>query len=169
MTACYRIPYRVPRRYRRRPRSYGPAAAASVALVAAAAVVTGHQGHHHHPALPLAVSGPWPRAFLAAAALPATRCNLAAVNGWMAAEGANPAWHNALDTTQREPGSYSVNSVGVQAYPDTATGLRATVTTLNNGYYGAILAALRSGDDAQAVADAVAESPWGTLPYRASC
>ena len=33
---------------------------------------------------------------------------------------------------------------------------------MRNGYYGGILDALSRGNDAQAVADAVAASPWGT-------
>ncbi len=172
MTAYYRIPYRVPRRYRRRPgRSLTPGqlAGATAVAVVAAALVAGHHGHPTRTAPVPVTAGPWPAALLAAAGLPQTPCNLAAVGAWITAEGSNPAWNNRLDTTQREPGSWPVNSVGVQAYPDRATGLRATVTTLNNGYYGPILAALRSGDDAQAVADAVARSPWGTLPFGASC
>jgi hypothetical protein len=52
--------------------------------------------------------------------------------------------------------------VGVKAYTSWAQGLRATVITLGNGLYGGILAALRSGNDANAVAGAVAASPWGT-------
>lgn len=184
MTAYYRAPvrriaYRVPRRYRRStidPRAIAGAGAAIVAVVAAAGGITGHHGHHH-PARPghavttgpVVLAGSWGRSLLASAHLPHTRCNLAAVGGWIRAEGSDPSWHNLLDTTEREPGSWSVNSVGVQAYPDEATGLRATVTTLNNGYYGPILAALRAGDDAQAVASAVANSPWGTKPFGASC
>jgi len=59
-----------------------------------------------------------------------------------------------------------MNSVGVKAYSSWAVGLRATVITLHNGYYDEILAALRRGDDAQAAADAVAASPWGTGSFR---
>jgi hypothetical protein len=40
--------------------------------------------------------------------------------------------------------------------------LDATVKTLENGNYGHILAALRNGSDASAVAQAVVNSPWGT-------
>jgi hypothetical protein len=63
------------------------------------------------------------------------------------------------------PGSTSMNSVGVKAYASWAQGFEATLKTLHNGYYGGILAALRRGDDAQDVADAVASSPWGTNSF----
>jgi hypothetical protein len=74
----------------------------------------------------------------------------------------NTAYFNPLNTTQGMPGATSMNSVGVKAYSSWAVGLRATVITLHNGFYDGILAALRRGEDAQAVADAVAASPWGT-------
>ena len=60
------------------------------------------------------------------------------------------------------PGATVFNSVGVKAYTSWKQGLQATVITLRNGYYEAILAALRRGDDASAVAAAVGASPWGT-------
>jgi len=111
----------------------------------------------------------WARSLLAAGGWPATGCNTGAVVAWERAEGSTPAWHNLLDTTLREPGSHPVNSVGVQAYPSVQAGLAATVATLRGGPYGPILAALAAGDNAQAVADAVAASPWGTEPFTASC
>ena len=114
----------------------------------------------------------WAAALLTAAGWPRTSCNLGAITAWEGAEGGN--WANAarfspLDTTQREPGSWAMNGAGVQAYTSWAEGFRATLTTLANGSYGAILAALAAGDSAQAVADAVAASPWGTAPFRAGC
>src|SRR4051794_31933346 len=54
-----------------------------------------------------------------------------------------------------------MNSVGVKAYTSWDQGFTATVDTLNNGRYGGILDALRSGS-AMDVANAVAASPWGT-------
>ncbi len=114
----------------------------------------------------------WARALLSAAGWPETSCNLAAVTAWEGAEGgnwANAARFNPLDTTQPEPGSYPMNSAGVQAYSSWQSGFAATLTTLGNGRYGAILSALSAGNSAQAVADAVAASPWGTAPLTASC
>ena len=114
----------------------------------------------------------WADALLSAGGWPRTSCNLAAVAAWENAEGGQ--WHNAatfnpLDTTQPEPGSAPMNSVGVQAYPSWQAGFTATLATLGNGNYGPILSALRSGASAQAVADAVASSPWGTSPFQATC
>lgn len=117
----------------------------------------------------------WARALLAAGGWPQTRCNTGAVVAWERAEGSNPAWHNLLDTTLREPGSRPVNSVGVQAYLTVQQGLAATIATLRGPPYGPIRAALAASTDAQgaseaqAVADAVAASPWGTEPFTASC
>lgn len=74
---------------------------------------------------------------------------LNAVVAWIAFE---HGWHwtgagnNPLNTTQDMPGSTAINAVGVKAYPDEGTGLTATLDTLNNGRYGAIIDALRAGD-----------------------
>jgi hypothetical protein len=114
----------------------------------------------------------WAGALLTAGGWPQTSCNLAAVTAWENAEGGNwqnSAAFNPLDTTQPEPGSWGINSVNVQAYPSWQAGFTATLTTLGNGNYGPILAALRSGGSAQAVADAVAASPWGTSGFQVSC
>jgi hypothetical protein len=114
----------------------------------------------------------WAQDFLAAIGMPQTACNEAAVGAWEAAEGGgvtNDAAYNPLDTTQPEPGDWSINSVGVKAYPSYAEGLQANVTAITNGLYGGVLAALRTGDNAQAVADAVASSPWGTGSFGVAC
>ena len=97
--------------------------------------------------------------------MPQTTDNMAAIIAWEMAEGGhwyNSAHYNPLNTTWRMPGATSMNSVGVKAYLSWAQGLAATVNTFHNGLYEGILAALRAGNDAQAVADAVAASPWGT-------
>ncbi len=107
----------------------------------------------------------WAKALLRALGMPRTTANLAAIIAWEMAEGGhwyNSATYNPLNTTWRMPGATSMNSVGVKTYLSWAQGLAATVNTFNNGLYGGILAALRAGNDAQAVADAVAASPWGT-------
>jgi len=114
----------------------------------------------------------WASAFLGVIGEPQTACNLGAVEAWESAEGGawdNSAAANPLDTTEREPGSWSINSVGVQAYPSWAEGLQANAAAITNGLYGGILSALSAGDSAQAVADAVASSPWGTAPFSANC
>jgi hypothetical protein len=114
----------------------------------------------------------WAAALLSAGGWPQTTCNLGAITAWETAEGGN--WENSaaanpLDTTQPEPGSWSINSAAVQAYPSWAEGFRATLTTLDYGAYGGIRSALTAGGSAQAVADAIAASPWGTGPFTATC
>ena len=107
----------------------------------------------------------WAKALLLALRMPTTTQNMAAIIAWEMAEGGhwyNSAHYNPLNTTWRMPGATSMNSVGVKAYVSWAQGLAATLNTLHNGLYERILAALRAGNDAQAVADAVAASPWGT-------
>jgi peptidoglycan hydrolase CwlO-like protein len=110
----------------------------------------------------------WAKALLEKLSMPVTSQNVAAVTAWELAEGGhwhNSAHYNPLNTTQPMPGATSMNSVGVKAYSSWAQGFAATIITLHNGYYGGILAALRNGDDAQAVATAVGASPWGTNSF----
>lgn len=110
----------------------------------------------------------WAPAFLRDARLPVTPSNVRAVVAWEMAEGGNwfnGARFNPLDTTMPEPGATDMNWVGVKAYTSWTQGFVATVATLYNGNYPGIIAALRAGKSAQAVADAVAVSPWGTLPF----
>jgi peptidoglycan hydrolase CwlO-like protein len=107
----------------------------------------------------------WAQAFLKSLGVPLTADNVVAIVAWEMAEGGhwyNTAHYNPLNTTQSMPGATVFNSVGVKAYTSWAQGLKASVITIRNGYYGSILDALRRGNDAQAVADAVAASPWGT-------
>jgi len=114
----------------------------------------------------------WAAALLSAGGWPQTSCNLGAITAWEAAEGGNwenSAAYNPLDTTMPEPDSWSMNSVNVQAYTSWQEGFQATLTTLGNGDYGGILSALSAGNSAQAVADAVAASPWGTGSFNATC
>ena len=107
----------------------------------------------------------WAQAFLKSLGVPMTADNVAAIVAWEMAEGGhwyNTAYYNPLNTTQSMPGATVFNSVGVKAYTSWVQGLKASVITIHNGLYGGILDALRRGNDAQAVAGAVAASPWGT-------
>jgi len=107
----------------------------------------------------------WALALLSSLGDQATPENVRAVTAWERAEGGhwlNAAAHNPLNTTQPAPGSWAINGVGVQGYPTWNEGLGATVTTLDNGRYGNVLAALRAGSCAPCVAAAVGASPWGT-------
>ena len=113
----------------------------------------------------------WAQALLKSLGMPMTADNVAAVVAWEMAEGGhwyNTAYYNPLNTTQSMPGATVFNSVGVKAYTSWAQGLKATVITMHNGYYGGILEAMSRGNDAQAVADAVAASPWGTGSFSPS-
>ena len=161
---------------RRDRRAVAGAAAAGVVL----AVVL-----HHGAAGPAGTSIPatvaaapsgsartWAVEFLTAIREPVTGCNVGAITAWEAAEGGgvtNDAAYNPLNTARTEPGSWTVNSAGVQAFPSWPEGLAANVAAITNGLYGPVLAALRAGNDAQGVADAVGASPWGTSPFTAAC
>lgn len=106
----------------------------------------------------------WAKALLLALGKPVTSQAVANVVRWETAEGGN--WNNAarynpLNTTQTMPGSTNPGfSAGVQAYTSWAQGLQATVKTLENGSYSAILAAVEG--PASTFNAAVIGSPWGT-------
>jgi peptidoglycan hydrolase CwlO-like protein len=142
------------------------AAAAAARAAAAAARRAASAGYHPVSGTAGAYSpASWAQALLGYLGLPRTSQNLTAITSWELAEGGNwfnSARYNPLDTTMPEPGATSMNSVGVKAYTSWAEGFTATVVTLHNGLYRPILAALQKGDDALAVAAAVAASPWGT-------
>jgi len=107
----------------------------------------------------------WAEALLQRLRMPVTADNVAAIVAWETAEGGhwhNTARYNPLNTTQPMPGATAMNSVGVKAYRDWDQGFEATIITVHNGFYPRILAALRTGNDALAVAIAVGASPWGT-------
>ena len=103
----------------------------------------------------------WAFWLLAVLGAPITPQNVLAIVAWESAENTGAEW-NPLATTEPAPGAGDWNSAGVKTYRDLWTGLSATVATLDNGLYGAILGALSAGDNATAVCSAVAHSPWGT-------
>ena len=155
-------------------------------MAVAAAVILAGAGHGAasaaHSAVPATVAAApsgsgytpatWAAAFIGALGDQDTPCNQAAIVAWEAAEGGNwdnTAQYNPLDTTMPEPGSWPMNSVGVQAYPAWQEGMQANLSAITNGLYGPVLSALQAGDSAQAVANAVGSSPWGTGYYEASC
>jgi hypothetical protein len=178
---AYRYCYRVRRRWLRRRDRRNLAAAVLAGLALAVLVHASASGKPlaADPATLTAVPAggaytpqTWAPVFLAVIGEPRTPCNLAAIEAWEAAEGG--AWNgaatdNPLNTVRPEPGSYAINSDGVQAYPSWQEGLRGNVAAITNGLYGPVLAALAAGDNAQAVADAVAASPWGTHSFAATC
>jgi hypothetical protein len=104
----------------------------------------------------------WAKDFLTRLGAPITASNVQAITAWETAEGTKAAY-NPLATTQGGyAGETTFNSVGVKNYATYQDGLDANVQVINNGLYTNILAALHQGDNAQAVAQAVANSPWGT-------
>lgn len=104
----------------------------------------------------------WAKDFLTRLNAPITSENVRAITAWEQAEGTR-ASYNPLATTQGGfAGETNFNSVGVKNYVSYADGLDANVKVINNGRYANILAALQQGNDANAVARAIADSPWGT-------
>lgn len=104
----------------------------------------------------------WARDFLTKLGKPITSENVRAIKAWEQAEG-TAAQFNPLATTQGGfAGETSFNSVGVKNYLNYQDGLNANVKAITNGLYSNILAAFDAGNDANAVARAIANSPWGT-------
>lgn len=177
---------RMRRRIRRRLRPArrltwkGTGAAIMAGTVLAAIIHASASGPHPARAGPAGIAPvrgaltpvSWARLLLTDEHWPRSRCDLSAVERWEAAEGgnwANTARYNPLDTTMPEPGSWVINSAGVRAYTSWSQGMDATVATLALPAYTRIRRELAAGTDAQAVADQVATSPWGTSWFTASC
>jgi hypothetical protein len=104
----------------------------------------------------------WARDFLTKVGMPITSENVRAVSAWEQAEGTKASF-NPLATTQSGfAGETRFNSVGVKNYATYQDGIDANAHAILNGRYPNVLDALRKGDDAMAVARAIADSPWGT-------
>jgi len=97
----------------------------------------------------------WAVAVLSNLNAPSSPTNLATLLGWTAQEktGLHPAppigpwatqWNIPLNTTQPWPGAINVNPAGVKQYLSLADGAGATVATLTNGLYSAIVANLKN-------------------------
>lgn len=92
------------------------------------------------------------------------------LRAWAQSESGDPTqseggvW-NPFNTTQKMPGSTDFNVNGgypVQNYLTWQQGVQATAKTILNGHYPALVADLRLGTSALAMAHAVAVSSWGT-------
>lgn len=86
------------------------------------------------------------------------------MKAWRQHEGAK-ATYNPFNTTQKAAGATNFNSVGVKNFVNRAQGLKATLDTLNNGRYGAIITAIKNiqnDNDINAAMQAVNDSPWGS-------
>jgi hypothetical protein len=89
----------------------------------------------------------WAQGVLVGIGAPVTAVNLDNLWAWTSGETplSNPMRiNNPLNTTQPEPGATNFNSAGVKQYPTVATGIAGTRDTLLNGYYPALVQALRS-------------------------
>jgi hypothetical protein len=76
---------------------------------------------------------------------PITPANVQSIERWEAMEGGMP-WNNPLNTSLPTSGSVGVvNSANVQRYATLGDGVAATVATLLEPRYAAIVSALRSG------------------------
>ena len=93
-----------------------------------------------------------------------------AFGAWIIAEsgeermdGVDGAKWNPFNTTQPWPNSTDYNAQHVKNYATYLDGVRATVATLNNGYYDNILALIRTDNVAAGdICKAIDASPWGT-------
>jgi hypothetical protein len=104
----------------------------------------------------------WARDFLTKLNMPITSENVRAIAAWEQAEGTKASF-NPLATTQGGfAGETRFNSVGVKNYATYQDGIDANAHAIMNGRYTNVLDALRAGNSAHAVADAIANSPWGT-------
>lgn len=106
---------------------------------------------------------------------PITLHNLLALLSWNQAEG-NAGRFNPMNTTLPMPGSENFNWVGVQSYPDLATGVRATAITLlrtrdaeGRYIYHPIFWRLRHNRPAWRTLLAVERSRWGTGGLALAC
>jgi hypothetical protein len=104
----------------------------------------------------------WAKDFLSKLGMPLTNENVRAITAWEEAEGTRASF-NPLATTQGGfAGTTNLNSVGVKNYASYEDGIAANVRAITNGRYENVLSALRQGNSAQAVAQAIADGPWGT-------
>lgn len=113
------------------------------------------------PALPPTPDDGFYREVLRGIGAPVTPNTMALIYAWRQTEGGK-ATYNPFNTTLKLPGSTSYNAVGVQNYATPGDGVTATVRTLKNGKYDAVLSLLRSNAAPTDVAKAILASPWGT-------
>lgn len=112
----------------------------------------------------------WAADLLGRLGLTPTANRLTNLLAWALTEGGwfNGDLFNPINTTQPEPGSHGTNAPGVQTFPTYEEGMTATLVTLHNGHYQAILDALGADAGPNDFAAAVTSSPWGTQAIAAS-
>lgn len=109
----------------------------------------------------------WEVELLAALSAPDTAANRKWLDTWHSFEQSG-AKNNPLNTTQPWPLATDYNSAGVKNYPSHAAGIAATVETLRNGRYDAILAALETGNPATFQPDVTLAAElrvWGSVSF----
>lgn len=114
--------------------------------------------------------GEWATTFLQECSLSVTNITLTATLAWMVSEYRievpldQRALNNPLDTKEPYPNATDFNSVGVKNYATMADGLSATLRTIENGNYSAILEAYVSATNPFDISNAIVASPWGSKP-----
>jgi hypothetical protein len=156
----FRGGYRFRSPYGRRHGSAGPVTVVAVftalAAGAGAHAVTHAKPHGQAPHAAAAVTSASEAAFIAGTLAdlraPDNAANADSLAAWFPRE--YPSWppwadNNPMSSTMPMPGSWAYNHLpgggGVQNYPNASEGAQATAATLDDGYYPAIVAALRSG------------------------
>ena len=108
----------------------------------------------------------WAQGILDGIGAPVDGVNVDTLWAWSGAESLprdRMSWCNPLDTTEPWPGAVPMNSVGVRRYLTVQDGISATVMTLKNGHYPAIIANLRNSIPRASWGNACANlGTWGT-------
>lgn len=86
----------------------------------------------------------WAEAILQALGAPVTAANVTSLTDWFAQEGGG-GQNNPLNVTNAAGASGTINSAGVDNFPNPAAGVKATAARLENPFASSILAALKSG------------------------
>ena len=114
--------------------------------------------------------GEWATAFLKECSLSATNVTLQATLAWMVSEYAievplnQRALNNPLDTKEPYPNATDFHNLGVKNYATMEDGLSATLRTIENGDYSAILEAYVNATNPFDITNAIVASPWGSKP-----
>lgn len=107
----------------------------------------------------------WSIAILPGIGAPVTQNNLDNLAAWNACEDgiSSQQRNNPFNTTLTAFGGQPINSAGVKVYPSFASGVQATIDTINNSpNFAGIKQVLQSNGSLRQLADAVGGSNWGT-------
>jgi len=132
-----------------------PAAQSTAAINAASIAAVGTSDVGPVPVTGTAEQISFAESVLAGIGAPQSASNVAALVQWQHAEG-GPV-DNPLNTTR---GQGDAQGSEIQGYGTVTAGAAETVATLENGYYPAILSALRASVSISAVRQAIIASPW---------